>query len=88
MVQQRKYRNRDERLVIRNEVIGQLSQLTTSDDAIHKLVDVLDVFVEQEGEGRLLVGTIDLPNIDARIEYKLPGRRVQSHFVRIVPNKK
>lgn len=85
---QRRFRSREERDAIRDETHEALANVglhrTSHMIGISTIYQLLDEFVVAEGSGRQIDGSINLPDIGARIEYMLPGKRIVRHFVRLV----
>ena len=87
--QQRRFRNRAEREAIRVEVAERAQETGAGqEEGFGEFAAVIDAFVEDDGGSRTFEGTVALPRVSARIEYSLPGRRVQRHVVRIVADKR
>ncbi len=88
VAQQRRFRSREEREAIRDEAHESLASSGLSRSApVHGIADVyavLDAFVQAAGTGRQFDGVVEMPELGARIEYVLPGRRVLRHAVRLV----
>jgi hypothetical protein len=83
-MQQRKYRNKEERNLIRTDVIKSLDNIQLSDVVVQTLTNVLDKFVEKSDQPGELRGNIPIPEIPGRcIEYYLPSRRILKSEVKI-----
>ena len=85
---QRRFRNRAERDAIRLEIMARAQETGAGQaEGFGEFAAVLDAFVQDDGGARTFEGIVALPMANARIEYSLPGRRVQKHVVRIVGEK-
>ena len=88
MSQQRRFRNRAEREAIRVEITERAQETGAGQaEGFGEFAAVLDAFVEDDGGSRTFEGSVALPVVNARIEYSLPGRRIQKHVVRVVGEK-
>ena len=82
--QQRRMRNRDEREVIRQTVLESLTLARIDDKpGAEKLIGILADFVACADTARQFDGCIEVPEVGAKIEYMLPGRRLLRHYVRL-----
>ena len=83
-MQQRKFRNREEREAIRLEIALRAQETGVGQvEGFGEFAAILDAFVE-DGSGRMFSGAVELPSVEARIEYSLPGRRLLRHVTRVV----
>jgi hypothetical protein len=80
----RKYRDVEERATICAEVSSGLKDmgLDEDDEGVKDLMAVLTKFVCDEG-GAVYSGVIDIPLRRLRVEYRLPGRRVERQLVKL-----
>lgn len=85
-MQQRKFRNAEERHTIVKETLENFERLQVDPDhpAAQELRAALARF-EAASDGVTVSGRVELPDHRCVIEYFLPGRRVQRQCVRIVP---
>jgi hypothetical protein len=79
MVVQRKYRNDEERMKIREEIV---SGAPPGLDISPFLIKV-DEFVAAKDLKRIFEGEIEFPGTGLKVVYKLPGRRIISHFAKL-----
>lgn len=90
----RKFRNAEERAEARAEALPRLAELehallgaggaAEEQQGMQTLRAALDKFVAQADRGGALTGAVPLPTLGLRLEYALPGRRVERVFVRAV----
>lgn len=90
----RKFRNADERAAARADVLPKLDELehallgaggsAEEQQGMQGVRNALDKFVEQADRGGTLTGAVPLPTLKLRLDYLLPGRRVERVFVRAV----
>ena len=81
-MQQRKFRNLEERQRIASEIRDNLMRHLGLDE-LDELVDVMAAFLAAADTGRSFDGTIEVKHLGLAIEYCLPGRRVRPHYVKI-----
>ena len=83
-MQQRKFRNREEREAIRLEIALRAQETGVGQvEGFGEFAAILDAFVE-DGSGRMFSGAVELPSVEARIEYSLPGRRLLRHVTKVI----
>ena len=83
MVEQRKYRNEEERIAIRDEALKAAERQWFPEPAVEALTAELDKFVKNEKKMQSMNGEIRISD-EYKIEFFLPTRRLLKHFVRVV----
>lgn len=78
---QRKHRNGEEKSVVVDEVIRSVQQLPLAEPTLAALKKLLEDYVESESG--CFQGTLEAPEIQRRIDYFLPTRRILRPFVKI-----
>jgi hypothetical protein len=84
-VQQRKFRNAEERKRIveeAKEAMQNSGMFSRELPDVKKFVSVLEEF-EKSTNGRQFDGTIELKELGVVISYCLPGRRILPHYARL-----
>jgi hypothetical protein len=79
MVQQRRFRSKEERQVIVTEVNEALSKYALEP---RELINDLKAF-QNDGGGRQFDGELELQELKIKIVWRLPGRRILQQFVRV-----
>lgn len=82
MVAPRKYRNQEERERIKEETLTKLGSMPVSDEDEKAVREVMESYCSLSC-GKTLMGEIELPSLEAKIEYNLPGRRILAHYVKM-----
>ena len=88
-MQQRKFRNIEERQLIKNEALENAQHYGLPDNIVNHLTMELDKYISYHNinskQGATIAGIIPF-NHEINIEYCLPGRRVMRHYVKSTKN--
>lgn len=83
MPPQRKYRNREEREVIKQEIIDKLSDIGLPINTTSTFIKLLDEFVVNADNGKFFKGKYQISDLGIEIDYDLQGRRIYPYFARV-----